>query len=124
MTVATSSQSHGPFDNERDASAASSWARDGRPSGSMTTSNIKDLLDACGSAGVMVGSYDIEVIQWIGGFEPSTCAVIAGLIGRAHSAGWESARAFGESSPPVVVSAEDPAGLEAGIIAAMEARPR
>ena len=46
------------------------------------------LLDqACQAAGVQVGAYDHEILVWLAGFEPETCAVVAGLITRASQAG-------------------------------------
>ncbi len=46
------------------------------------------LLDeACEAASVKVGTYDHRILIWPAGFEPETCAVVAGLITRAHQAG-------------------------------------
>jgi hypothetical protein len=46
------------------------------------------LLDeACEAASVKVGAYDHRILTWLAGFEPETCAVVAGLITRAHEAG-------------------------------------
>ena len=46
------------------------------------------LLDeACEAACVKVGAYDHRILTWLAGFEPETCAVVAGLITRAHQAG-------------------------------------
>ena len=46
------------------------------------------LLDeACEAADVKVGAYDHRILIWLAGFEPETCAVVAGLIARAHQAG-------------------------------------
>ncbi len=86
----------GPYQDDQTASAASTWARSGRPGGSMTECNLDDLVSACGAAGVTLGQHDQAVVRWLASFEPSTAAVVVGLIARAHSAGWESARAFGE----------------------------
>jgi hypothetical protein len=41
------------------------------------------MLDACEAAGVGLGAYDRRILHWIAGFEPQTCAVIAGIIRRA-----------------------------------------
>lgn len=44
------------------------------------------LLRACSAASVDLGAYDRRILAWLGGFEPTTCVVIAGLISRAHDA--------------------------------------
>jgi hypothetical protein len=36
---------------------------------------------------VQLGAYDQCILLWLAGWEPATCAVIAGLITRAHRAG-------------------------------------
>ena len=51
--------------------------------GKMTPHNLRMLLDAVGAAGVKVGAYDVRILEWLAGFEPATCAVVAGLITRA-----------------------------------------
>jgi hypothetical protein len=46
------------------------------------------LLDeACEAASVEIGAYDHRILTWLAGFEPETCAVVAGLITRAYQAG-------------------------------------
>ncbi len=49
--------------------------------------NRQLLLDACAAAGVEPGEYDRRILGWLAGFEDFTCAVVAGLITRAHEAG-------------------------------------
>lgn len=34
-----------------------------------------------------VGAFDARILAWLAGWEPETCAVIAGLVTRAHAAG-------------------------------------
>lgn len=41
------------------------------------------MRDAADAAGVEVGAFDDRILRWLSGFEPSTCAVVAGLITRA-----------------------------------------
>jgi hypothetical protein len=53
--------------------------------GKITAANLKLLLDACAEAGVMVGNFDVQILEWLAGFEPTTCAVVASLITRAGS---------------------------------------
>lgn len=45
------------------------------------------LADACSAAGVQLGAYDRRILAWLAGWEPQTCAVVAGLISRANLAG-------------------------------------
>lgn len=45
------------------------------------------ILAACEAAGVGLGAYDARIIAWLGNWEPAMCAVIAGLIVRAHETG-------------------------------------
>jgi hypothetical protein len=52
--------------------------------------NQRQILDACAAAGVYLGAYDHRIIEWLTGWEPATCAVIAGLITRAHAAGQDT----------------------------------
>jgi hypothetical protein len=47
--------------------------------------NRRMMLAAIEAAGVELGTYDRKIIDWLAGFEPFTCAVIAGLITRAHA---------------------------------------
>ncbi len=39
--------------------------------------------EPCGAAGVELGAYDRRIVAWLAGWEPQTCAVVAGLITRA-----------------------------------------
>lgn len=75
----------GPFGTEQEAyRAAQAW-----PDGGAANSNpnLTMLLDACLGAGVQLGAYDSRIVGWLAGYEPSTCAVVAGLITRAYEAG-------------------------------------
>lgn len=46
------------------------------------------LLDeACAAAGAELGAFDHTVVLWLAGFGPQYCAVVAGLVTRAHQAG-------------------------------------
>jgi hypothetical protein len=79
----------GPFTTEREArqspaARAVYEAFDADPgAGKMTAPNLRMLLDAVTSAGIHVGAYDVQILEWLAGWEPATCAVIAGLIRRA-----------------------------------------
>jgi hypothetical protein len=53
----------------------------------MAEANYARLADACEGAAVTVGAYDSRILTWLAGWEPQTCAVVAGLITRAHGAG-------------------------------------
>jgi hypothetical protein len=55
--------------------------------GRMQPANLAMLEQACAAAGVALGAYDRRILAWLAGWEPTTCAVIAGLVARAHEAG-------------------------------------
>jgi hypothetical protein len=75
----------GPYETERQAANAARHIYDSDPgTGAWGTGNHKLLEDACTAAGVHLGAYDQGILLWLAGWEPSTCAVIAGLIRRAH----------------------------------------
>jgi hypothetical protein len=52
----------------------------GRRHGPMVELVYRLLDEACEAASVKVGVYDYRILTWLAGFEPETCAVIAGLI--------------------------------------------
>ena len=55
--------------------------------GKMAPHTHRLLCEALAAAGVELGAYDHKIVEWLAGWEPTTCAVIASLIGRAHEAG-------------------------------------
>lgn len=73
--------------------------------GKMTPHNRRMLGRACEAAGVATGRYDDRIIEWLAGWEPQMCAVVAGLVTRAHEAGRaaaaEDTRRLGESRATV-----------------------
>jgi hypothetical protein len=80
----------GPFETEREAHAAAiEHAGPPREGWSILSESqhLDMLMDACADAGIAVGTYDSRILHWLAGYEDSTCAVIAGLVGRAHAAG-------------------------------------
>lgn len=85
--MVTKRTSYQPFENEREAHAAAVEAGGPpRPGWSILSDaqNRQMLTGACEAAGVDLGTYDARILGWLAGFEDSTCAVIAGLITRAH----------------------------------------
>lgn len=82
----------GPFHTEAEASAAAHALVPPPPGWSIlrTPENYRLLTEACHDAGVELGAYDDGILAWLAQFEDSTCAVIAGLITRAHTSGKES----------------------------------
>jgi hypothetical protein len=74
--------SAGPFRTERQATDAArehpAWT------GPTAALNHQILREALDEAGVELGAWDRRIIEWLAMWEPSTCAVIAGLITRAH----------------------------------------
>jgi hypothetical protein len=83
----------GPFATERDAQQAAvqytgpPGASLTGPPGQLAEANRSMLLDAVNAAGVELGDYDRRILDWLAGYEPSTCAVIAALIARAAERG-------------------------------------
>jgi hypothetical protein len=101
---------HGPFDSEQEAAATqavrqarAAWdalvdqaLRDRRPvAGQHVPHHLRILMDACSDSGVFVGAFDLRILTWLANYEDTTCAVIAGLIRRAHEAGLAEAVAAG-----------------------------
>jgi hypothetical protein len=79
----------GPFETEREAHAAA-LAVEVPVAGSriLSAAQNRQLIGrACEAAGVEMGRYDDRIVEWLAGFEDSTCAVIAGWVTRAHAAG-------------------------------------
>jgi hypothetical protein len=82
----------GPFDTEEQARLLPAVrqvyaAFDADPGvGKMAPHNLRLLLDALAAAAVRVGAYDIQIAQWVAGWEPQTVAVIAGWVQRAGQA--------------------------------------
>lgn len=108
-----------PYQTEREAGAASLWARLGRPSEFMTEANITDLGMAL--TGIEVGGYDRRIMAWLARYEPSMVAVVAGWINRARATGLRTEPAgsvpdLTTESPDPVVSLS-PADLQTTVIA-------
>jgi hypothetical protein len=76
----------GPYEDERQASAAARHITS-LPPGTWGDGNHRMLCEALSDAGVELGAYDHAIVQWLAGWEPSTVAVIAGIIRRAYQAG-------------------------------------
>jgi hypothetical protein len=77
----------GPFHTDREALAASLYHQQGRPQDTdvpTTALNLADLTAAL--SGVELGDWDKRIIEWLAGWEPSTVAVVCGLITRARAA--------------------------------------
>jgi hypothetical protein len=51
--------------------------------GRMDAHNARMITQACDAAGVELGAYDRRIVAWLAGWEPQTCAVVAGMITRA-----------------------------------------
>jgi len=52
--------------------------------------NMADLAAAL--SGVELGLYDRRIVEWLAGWEPSTVAVVCGLISRARGASLDAAQ--------------------------------
>ena len=80
-----------PYETERQAAAdvAGIYAQCDRSNrrGVMGEANLAYLRDACDRATVSLGAFDTRILAWLAGWEPETCAVVAGLVTRAYAAG-------------------------------------
>ena len=77
----------GPYETSRQAADSVRHILDSPPgTGAWGDSCHRLMEDACTAAGVELGAFDHRILLWLAGWEPQTCAVIAGLIGRAHQA--------------------------------------
>lgn len=86
--------SSGPFHTDRAALNASLYHQRERAQntgGTVTAANLADLTEAL--SGIELGTYDTRIIEWLAGWEPSTVAVVCGLIRRARATGLEPADA-------------------------------
>jgi hypothetical protein len=92
---------NGPYETGREAHAAAVAAIPPHVAGSILTAeqNRQLLTQACESTGVALGAFDRRIIDWLAGYEDSTCGVIAGLITRAHAAGQDTAGGPGTAQP-------------------------
>lgn len=87
---AAGADSLGPFETEAGARTSPAVravydAFDRAPGvGKMAVHNHRMLCEALSAAGVGLGAYDHRILLWLAGWEPQTCAVVAGLIARAH----------------------------------------
>ena len=77
-----------PIETERQASDAVRHITDSRAGAGTWQVGCHQLLeDTCRAAGVQLGAYDYRILYWLAEWEPSTVAVVASLIRRAHEAG-------------------------------------
>jgi hypothetical protein len=89
----TAANGPGPFETERQvrelpAVRAVYEAFDANPGvGRMARHNERILRESCAAARMALGAFDARIVSWLAGWEPETCAVIAGLISRAYAAG-------------------------------------
>ena len=79
---------NGPFETEREARAAAHQVVRPEPGWSILHKSQSRFVveQACETAGVELGVYDRQIIDWLAGFEDSMCAVVAGLVARAVAA--------------------------------------
>jgi hypothetical protein len=77
---------NGPYETELEAiKAAGIWETQGQ---TMLSASLTMLIEACSDSGLTRGAYDTLTLEWLAGHDqPQRCAVIAGLIERAHEAG-------------------------------------
>jgi hypothetical protein len=111
--AAAAADGPGPFETDRQvrelpAVRAVYEAFDADPGvGHMAPHNELMLRESCAAAGVTLGAFDRRIVSWLAGWEPETCAVVAGLIARARHAA-----AYCPGQQAIVLSAlEEAAGL-------------
>ncbi|WP_141579637.1 hypothetical protein [Actinomadura sp. WMMA1423] len=75
----------GPYETDQQAADTVShvYAHARTAPGTMGRLSLDQLTAACEAAGVELGAYDLRILRWLAGWEPETCAVIAGIILRA-----------------------------------------
>jgi hypothetical protein len=84
---------NGPYETEREVRelpavrAIYEAARASHRRGVLSEGNHRMLCEALTAVGVELGGYDHRIVIWLAGWEPQTCAVVAGLITRARVAG-------------------------------------
>ena len=80
---------HGPFETDDQARMLPEVRaiHEAFRAGTGDLSGERMMLDACEAAGIRLGAYDARILHWVAGFEVQDCAVIAGIIRRAHEAG-------------------------------------
>jgi hypothetical protein len=120
----------GPFETERQAAAMSLWETHGRQAGQRHAANVADLAAEIGAARITLGAYDRRVVEWLAGWDPSTVAVVCGLISRARQAAgqqWVSTMALAgddalRTAPAVVLTANQTDCLRDMLADAISAR--
>jgi hypothetical protein len=79
-----------PYERKRQARAdvAGVYAQCTRSNqrGVLGEANLACLREACDQASVTLVAFDTRILAWLAGWEPETCAVVAGLITRAYAA--------------------------------------
>jgi hypothetical protein len=114
----------GPFETERQVRELPSVravyeAFDADPGvGRMAPHNERMLRESCAAAGVALGAFDVRIVSWLAGWEPQTCAVVAGLISRAYVAGCHGRAAGAEEGGAGLA---DNRGLSVGEVATVVA---
>ena len=74
-----------PSETERQAADSVRHITASPPGAGAWTDGCHRLLeDTCRAAGVQLGAYEPRILLWLADWEPSTVAVVAGLIRRAH----------------------------------------
>lgn len=81
----------GPYETEQqartDVDDVYEHCRRSAVQGAPAEASLAHLLDASERAGVALGAFDGRILSWLAHWEPETCAVVAGLITRAHASG-------------------------------------
>jgi hypothetical protein len=77
-----------PYETKRQARAGVYAARErSNQRGVMGEANLACLREACNRTDVTLSAFDTRILARLAGWEPETCAVVAGLITHAYAAG-------------------------------------
>jgi hypothetical protein len=93
----------GPFETKAQASAAARAAMAPQAGDGVTAAELSRRLlgCACQAAGIGMGRWDDQVVEWLAGSGDAVCAAVAGWVARAHAAGGAAAAA-GVADPAAV----------------------
>lgn len=80
----------GPFESEQEVrelpavrEAYEAFDADPGPGRMRVCVGHRMLCEALSAAGVELGAYEHRTLSWLAGWEPTTCAVVAGWVSRA-----------------------------------------
>jgi hypothetical protein len=96
----------GPFETKAQASAAARAVMAPQAGdGVVPAERSRRLLGcACQAAGIGMGRWDDQVVEWLAGSGDAVCAAVAGWVARAHAPGRAAAAAGAGVADPAAVT--------------------